>query len=76
MVARRTNTETRWHDRGTVTLVPAGEIVDVIRLDAVPSSDRTTIAEGIRQYEKQGRKFVPIKIRDWYAMIDETLLTH
>lgn len=70
----RIRDETRWHDRGTETLVPAGETVDVIRLDAVPSSDRTTIAEGIRQYEKQGRTFVAIKIRDWFALIDEQSL--
>lgn len=75
MAQRRIISETRWHDRGIETLVPAGEAVDVIALDAVPSNDRSTIAEGIRQYEKQGRKFVPIKIRDWFALIDEKLLS-
>lgn len=76
MPQRRTNTETRWHDRGIETIVPANEPVEVVTLDKVPSSDRGTIAEGIRQYEKHGRKFVPIKIRDWFALIDELLLEH
>lgn len=71
----RIRDETRWHDRGTATTVPAGEPVEVVTLDKVPSSDRGTIAEGIRQYEKHGRKFVPIKIRDWFALIEERLLS-
>lgn len=74
MVQRRTNSETQWHEPGQVTTVPAGEAVDVIRLDAVPDRDRSSIAAGIKQYEKQGRQFVPIKIRDWYALIEEKSL--
>lgn len=74
MVARRTNTETRWHDKGQVMTIPAGEPVEVVTLDKVPGSGRGTIAEGIRQYDKHGRKFVAIKIRDWFALIDEKSL--
>lgn len=69
-----TNTETTWHDLGKAIIVPAGEPVEVVALNVVPNADRSTIADGIRQYQKQGRKFVPIKIRDWFAMIDETML--
>ncbi len=71
MVQRHTNTETRWHDRGVETIVPAGEPIEVVTLDKVPGSDRGTIEAGIKQYAKQGRKFVPIKIRDWFALIEE-----
>lgn len=75
MTQRRTNTETQWHEPGKVIMVPAGEAVDVIRIDAVPDRDRSTIAAGIAQYAKHGRAFVPIKIRDWFAMIDAKLLS-
>lgn len=74
MAQRRTNTETRWHDKGQVLTIPAGEPVEVVTLDKVPGSGRGTIAEGIRQYQKQGRTFVAIKIRDWFALIDEQSL--
>lgn len=70
----RIRDETRWHDKGQVLTVPAGEPVEVVTLDKVPGSDRGTIADGIRQYQKHGRKFVPIQIRDWYALIEEKSL--
>lgn len=54
--------------------IPAGEPIEVVMLDKVPGSDRGTIADGIRQYQKQGRTFVAIKIRDWFALIDEQSL--
>ena len=71
----RIRDETRWHDKGQVLTVPAGEPVEVLTLDKVPGSDRGTIAEGVRQYDKHGRQFVPIKIRDWFALIDEKMLS-
>lgn len=67
---RYTNCETLWHDNGTDVIVPAGEPVQVVMLSAIPEEDRETIKAGIAQYKKQGREFVPIKIRDWYALID------
>lgn len=71
----RTAIETLWHDNGQEVIVPAGEPVKVVAIDSIPNSDRSTIAAGIAQYKKHGRDFVPIKIRDWYALIDLKMLT-
>ena len=70
----RIRDETRWHDKGQVLTVPAREPVEVVTLDKVPGSDRGTIEAGIKEYEKHGRKFVPIKIRGWFALIDASQL--
>ena len=59
----------------SVIIVPAGELVDVVDIKAVPEDQgRRDISQGIAKYKVQGREFVPIAIRDWFALVEVTSL--
>lgn len=67
--------DTDWHDGEFVITVPAGELVQNVDIKAVPEDQgRRDIAEGIAKYKRQGREFVPVAIRDWFALVDKTWL--
>lgn len=67
--------DTEWHDGANVIIVPAGELVDVVEIKAIPEDQgRRDISQGIAKYAIQKRDFVPIAIRDWFALIEVTSL--
>lgn len=70
-----TTVETTWHDGPNVIIVPAGEPCHTVLTKDIPIDDRGTIEAGIRQYSAHGRVFRAIKIRDWFAMIDDKWLS-
>lgn len=69
------NRETRWNDSGQGIDIPAGEKVLVVGYDEMPLEERWVIERSIETYAKRGRKCVPIRIRDWFALIDEAYLS-
>lgn len=68
--------ETQWWQDGKPFLVPAGETVDVRDVKEIPMSDRPNLKRCIEAHAKRGEDFVPIKIRDWWAIIDRSWLRY
>lgn len=75
MTLKKIDRATDWWDNGTRLTVPAGETVELLKIEQVPTEDRSSLKAGIHAHKKMGQTFVPIKIRDWYAIIDETWIT-
>ena len=71
----RITRDTDWHDGEFVITVPAGELVEIIDIKAIPEDQgRRDIGEGITKYKRQGREFVAIAIRDWFALVEKSSL--
>lgn len=67
---------TTWWDESRQFEIPAGEPVNTVPIDEVPWADRWDLKDGIAGYLRQGRRFMPVKIRTWYAIVDKDWLTH
>ncbi len=67
--------ETRWYDNGKPIDVPAGESIMAITCDQIPTNERTWLRRCVESSKAMGKIKVPIKIRDWYAIIEAASLT-
>lgn len=71
-----TNCETRWWDNGTSIDVPPGEPVMLVTARDIPRKfEPDHLRRCVELYAFRGRICVLIKIRDWYAIIDESMLS-
>lgn len=70
------NRETLWHDGPKQIIVPEGETVWRELLHNVPQAEAKWMKQSIDHKKKFfGLKFVPIRIRGWWAIIDSDWLT-
>jgi hypothetical protein len=70
------NRETVWHDGPNAIVVPDGVIVWREILNCVPPSELRWMKQSIEHKKRFfGLKFVPIKIRGWWAIINSTWLS-
>lgn len=69
------NQDTRWHDGPNEIIVPAGEVVWREVLAKVPKTEYRWMSQSIEHKKTFFKlRFVPIKIRDWWAIVDVTWL--